>query len=138
MLEIRVMDAAPVRKTAGPKMKAWVEDKLSDNLERLFRCSKPCTLVPGWISDAGFDLPTSPSEEEEMVKMRPAFDKKKPDIDRELSALVCRAMWRDIWGDFVDVEEGEPRFWWEDEAVMQECMERETVFECGAIFAFKN
>lgn len=139
MLEIRIMDAAPVRKTAGPKMKAWIEDRVSVNLERLFRCSKPCTLVPGWVSDAGFDLPaTLPSEGEENVKLRCAFDKSPCDVNKEVSTLVGRELWKDIWGDFVEDVPGEPRWWWEDEEVMQECLERETVFECGSIFAFKN
>lgn len=139
MLEIRIMDAAPMRKTAGPKMKMWIEDRLSVNLERLFRCSKPCTLVPGWISDAGFDLPTTlPSEGEENVKLRCAFDQSSSDVNKELSTLVGRELWKDIWGEFVDDVPGEPRWWWEDEEVVNECLERKSVFECGAIFAFKN
>ncbi len=56
LLEIRIMDAAPVRKTTGPLMRSWVEDRLSNNLERLFRCSKPCLLVPVWLKDADFEL----------------------------------------------------------------------------------
>lgn len=139
MLEIRIMDAAPVRKTAGPRMKAWIEDRLSVNLERMFRCSKPCTLVPGWLSDAGFDLPASlPSQGEENVKLRCAFDRESSDVDRELSTMVGRALWKDIWGGFVDEDPDEPHWWWEDEEVMKECLERDTVFECGSIFAFKK
>ena len=139
MLEIRIMDAAPVRKTAGPKMKAWIEDRLSLNLEKLFRCSKPCTLVPSWVADAGFDLPaTRPSEGDENVKLRCAFDTDSSEVDGELSTLVGRALWRDLWGGFVEDLPDEPRWWWEDEEVMAECLERQTVFECGAIFAFKK
>lgn len=139
MLEIRIMDAAPIRKTTGPKMKAWIEDRLSLNLERLFRCSKPCTLVPSWVTDAGFHVPTiDPSEGEQNVKLRCAFDKRSSDVDGELSTLVGRALWQTIWGDFVDDIPGEPRWWWEDEEVMKECLECQTVFECGAIFAFKK
>ncbi|KAH7130647.1 hypothetical protein B0J11DRAFT_548914 [Dendryphion nanum] len=124
MLEIRIMDAAPLRKTAGPKMKAWIEDRLSLNLERLFRCSKPCTLIPSWVTDAGFDLPiTHPSEGEQNMQLPCAYETSTADVDAELAML--------------DVPD-EPRWWWEDEEVMRECLERKTVFECGAIFAFKN
>ncbi|KAF2019005.1 hypothetical protein BU24DRAFT_458724 [Aaosphaeria arxii CBS 175.79] len=139
MLEIRIMDAAPLRKTSGPKMKAWIEDRLSLNLERLFRCSKPCTLVPGWIADAGFQLPAiNPTQGEQSMRMPCAYDAGSNDIDAELSCLVGRALWKDIWGQFVDDEPGESRWWWEDEEVMKECLERGTVLDCGAIFAFKN
>jgi len=139
MLEIRIMDAAPMRWTAGPKMKAWIEDRVSMNLERLFRCSKPCTLVPGWVADAGFKLPSSfASKGDENMKLRCASEPNTADVDAELSTLVGRALWRDIWGDFVDDIPGEPRWWWEDEEVMKECLERQTAFECGSIFAFKD
>jgi hypothetical protein len=139
MLEIRIMDAAPVRRTSGAKMKTWLEDRLSLNLERLFRCSKPCTLVPAWVIDAGFDLPaTSAVDGDENMMLPCAFDKLSCDVDVELSALVGRALWRDIWGEFVDDVPEEPRWWWEDEEILKECLERRTVFECGSIFAFKN
>ncbi|KAF2120538.1 hypothetical protein BDV96DRAFT_671612 [Lophiotrema nucula] len=141
MLEIRIMDAAPVRKTAGPKMRAWIEDRLSLNLERLFRCSKPCTLIPGWVTDAGFDLAISRlsmGSNNLNMKLPCAFNGKATDVDTELSAMVGRALWRDIWGEFVDDIPGEPRWWWEDEEVMQECRELNTVFECGSIHAFKT
>ncbi|KAF2740012.1 hypothetical protein EJ04DRAFT_263602 [Polyplosphaeria fusca] len=141
MLEIRIMDAAPVRKTTGPKMRAWIEDRLALNLEKLFRCSKPCTLVPSWLTEAGFDLPVSRlsmGENNMNMRLPCAYAGNKSDVDSELSALVGRALWRDIWGDFVDDIPGEPQWWWEDVEVMQECRERNTVFECGAIFAFKT
>ncbi|KAF1994615.1 hypothetical protein P154DRAFT_526960 [Amniculicola lignicola CBS 123094] len=139
MLEIRIMDAAPVRQTAGPKMRAWIEDRLSLNLERLFRCSKPCMLVPGWVEDAGFALSASriPCQEQNM-KLPCTVDLESSDVEGELSMLIGRALWRDIWGGFVDDMPGEPRWWWEDEEVMKECRQRQTVFECGALFAFKE
>ncbi|KAF2264589.1 hypothetical protein CC78DRAFT_616740 [Lojkania enalia] len=141
MLEIRIMDAAPVRKTTGPRMRAWIEDRVSLNLEKLFRCSKPCTLVPGWVTDAGFDLPVSRlsmGEYDMNMKLPCSFDEASSDVDGELSTLIGRALWKDIWGEYVDDLPGEPRWWWEDEEVMQECLKYKTVFECGAIYAFKT
>ena len=139
LLEIRIMDAAPVRKTAGPKMRAWIEDRLSLNLERLFRCSKPCMLVPSWVADAGFDLATDEHfDGEQNMKLPCAYDEALSDVDGELATLVGRALWRDIWGGFVDDVPEEPRWWWEDDEVMQECLTHQTVFECGSIFAYKT
>ncbi|KAF2686530.1 hypothetical protein K458DRAFT_362655 [Lentithecium fluviatile CBS 122367] len=137
MLEIRNMDAAPVRKTAGPKMRAWIEDRLSLNLERQFRCSKPCMLVPGWVSDAGFELLT-PTDGVGVMKLPCAFDPYSFDVDAELKTMVGRALWKDIWGSFIEPDPVEVAWWWEDEGVMQECLERQTVFECGAIYAYKR
>lgn len=136
LLEIRIMDAAPLRKTTGPLMRTWIEDRLSVSLERLFRCSKPCLLVPGWLTDAGFAL-TDP-EGDHNVTLPCAFDQTSTDVDKELSAIIGRSLWKDIWGDFVDDVPGEPKWWWEDEEIVQECLARQTVFECRAIFAYKN
>jgi SAM-dependent methyltransferase len=136
MLEIRIMDAAPVRKTAGPKMRGWIEDRLSINLERHFRCSKPCMLIPAWVKDAGFEL--AHSTEAQIMRLPCATAKDVVDVDVELKANIGRALWKNIWGEFVDDDPDEARWWWEDEEVMQECLERQTVFECGAIFAHKK
>ncbi|KAF2638146.1 hypothetical protein P280DRAFT_551789 [Massarina eburnea CBS 473.64] len=137
MLEIRVMDAAPVRKTAGPKMKAWIEDRLAINLERHFRCSKPCMLMPGWVQEAGFELANS-ADAAQVMRLPCAVDSSTADVDMELKTRVGWALWKGIWGEYVDEEPGEAKWWWEDEEVMQECLERQTVFECGAIFAHKR
>jgi hypothetical protein len=135
LLEIRIMDASPVRKTAGPLLRMWIEDRLSINLEKLFRCSKPCLLVPNWLGEAGFDLQTHGDAN---VTLPCAFDSSSTDVNEELSAVIGRALWRSLWGDFVDVVPDEPKWWWEDEDIIQECCERQTVFECRAIFAYKR
>jgi hypothetical protein len=139
MLELRIMDAAPMRKTAGPNMRAWIEDRLSVNLERSFRCSKPCMLMPNWVADAGFDLANVDfSNAERTMKLPCAYDARSSNIDAELATLIGQALWKDIWGGFVDDIPGEPRWWWENEELMQECLEHQTVFECGSVFAFKQ
>jgi hypothetical protein len=135
-MEIRLMDATPVRKTAGPLMRVWIEDRLSVNLERLFRCSKPCLLVPGWLKEAGFDL--GASEVEQNVALPCAFDPNSANIDEELSTIIGRSFWRDIWGSLTDNAPEQPRWWWEDEEIVQECLQRKTVFECRTIYAYKR
>lgn len=133
LLEIRIMDAAPVRKTAGPLLRTWIDDRLSVNLERLFRCSKPCSLVPSWLADAGFELfdPVGSTS----ITLPCAFDSSSKDVDKELSTVVARTLWKDVWGTFVDDVPGEPKWWWEDQNIVRECLERQTSIECRAIFA---
>jgi hypothetical protein len=136
LFEIRIMDAAPVRQTAGPLLRMWIDDRLSVNLERLFRCSKPCLLVPSWLEDAGFDLSLLDSDSN--INLPCAFDTHSTDVDKELSTIIGRSLWRDIWGSFVDNITGEARWFWEDESIMEECLKRKTVFECRTILACKR
>jgi len=136
LLEVRIMDAAPVRKTAGPLLRTWIDDRLSVNLERLFRCSKPCSLVPTWLADAGFDMVNSDSKSS--VTLPCAIGSTPMDVNKELSTLIGREMWREVWGSFVDDVPGESRWWWEDRDIVQECLERKTVLECRAIYAYRK
>ncbi|KAF1915042.1 hypothetical protein BDU57DRAFT_595683 [Ampelomyces quisqualis] len=135
LIDIRILDPAPVRKTAGPLLRAWIDDRLSLSLERLFRCSKPCSLVPSWLENAGFEM-TDPDGITN-VTLPCAFDSLSADVDKELSVVIGRALWKDLWGSFVDEVPGEPKWWWEDEDIIRECLEHQTVLECRAIFAFK-
>jgi hypothetical protein len=135
-LEIRVMDAAPVRKTAGPLMRMWIEDRLSVNLERLFRCSKPCSLVPGWLEDAGYKMIARAKDETDTLPC--AFNPDTSNVGEELSTIIGRAFWKDIWGRFVDDAPDEVKWWWDDEEIVQECLRRQTVFECRTILAYKT
>ncbi|RMZ69042.1 hypothetical protein GMOD_00002948 [Pyrenophora seminiperda CCB06] len=135
-LEIRIMDAAPVRHTTGPRMRMWIEDRLAINLERDFRCSKPCLLVPGWLADAGFEVVDQ--NDDQKTTLPCAFDPNPATIDQELSTIIGRAFWKDIWGCFVDDVPGEPKWWWEDEEIVEECVRRQTLLECKTIFAYKR
>lgn len=135
LLEIRIMDAVPLRRTAGPMMRMWIEDRLSVNLEKLFRCSKPCSLVPGWLVDAGFELS---AEDDKSLNLPCAFDRNSNDVDAELSTMIGQALWKDIWGPFVDDLPDEPKWWWEEEIIVQECLKRKTVLECRSLVAYKN
>ncbi|CAN9159482.1 hypothetical protein CC77DRAFT_782783 [Alternaria alternata] len=135
-LEIRIMDAAPVRKTTGPLMRMWIEDRLSVNLERDFRCSKPCSLVPSWLTAAGFEMLVQ--EDDQSMTLPCAIDPDAANVNDELSMIIGRAFWKDIWGSFVDDAQDEPKWWWEDEEIVQECVKRQTLLECRTIFAYKR
>lgn len=135
LLEIRIMDAAPVRRTAGPLMRMWIEDRLSVNLERLFRCSKPCSLVSSWLAEAGFQLCEDNDQE---LQLPCAYDSASNDVEKELSTMIGQALWKDIWGSFVDDFPDEPKWWWEEEIIVQECLKRKTVLEYRSLYAYKR
>lgn len=136
LLELRIMDAAPVRKTAGPLLQTWIDERLSTNLERLFRCSKPCSLVPDWLSDAGFEIASGTHRSSMLLPC--AIDELTTDINEELSAIIGKALWKDTWGGFVDETTVEHKWWWEDEAIMEECLKHRTMLGCRAIYAYKK
>ncbi len=136
LLEIRIMDAAPVRKTTGPLMRSWVEDRLSTNLERLFRCSKPCLLVPVWLKDAGFELCDEAASQ--AVTLPCATVPFCTDPEKELTTAIARCLWKTTWGSFVDDVSDEPKWWWEDAEIVQECLVRQTQIECRTVFAYKR
>ncbi|KAL5120254.1 hypothetical protein ACEQ8H_001812 [Pleosporales sp. CAS-2024a] len=136
LMEIGIMDASPVRTTSGPLLQSWIEDRMSTNIERQFRCSKPCSLVPVWLADAGFDL--SDADGNTSVTLPCAVDDSSATVDAKLSAVVGRAMWRDAWGSFIDSTAGESRWWWDEENIVQECLERQTNFQFRVIFAYRR
>ncbi|KAL6706510.1 hypothetical protein ACN47E_005449 [Coniothyrium glycines] len=136
IFEIRIMDAVPLRNTAGPLMRMWIEDRLSVELERLFRCSKPSSLVPTWLEAAGFEIATL--EHNSNVTLPCAFDSASSDVEEELAMMIGRTFWKDLWGPFVVDSTNETRWWWEDEAIIQECLQRDTRLECRSIFARKR
>jgi hypothetical protein len=130
------MDAAPVRKTTGPLLRTWIDDRLSINLERLFRCSKPCLLIPDWLADAGFEL--SEPDGISKVALPCAFDSSSTDVNSELSTIVGRGLWQNVWGAFVEEVLEKSNWWWEDQDIVQECLERQTVLECRVLFAYRK
>ena len=67
-----------------------------------------------------------------------AFDGASSDIDMELCATIGRALWKDVWGSFVEGDAEEPQWWWDDQNIVRECLERKTMFECRAICAYKK
>ncbi|KAF1809922.1 hypothetical protein P152DRAFT_476055 [Eremomyces bilateralis CBS 781.70] len=64
-LELRIVDPMPVRGTAGPKLRSWLEERLAMGLESNFRCQRPAQLVPGWVTQAGLRLITARDLEKE-------------------------------------------------------------------------
>lgn len=128
------------------------------SLERQFRCMNPSRLFPVWLSDArlratgstitttnfyacpldnssaassqssvdGFVITNGGSEVEEKGK---PFT--KSDCRRELKSQVGRMLWRETWGAFVESD----KWWWDDDAIVEECERLGTVWEYAVIDA---
>ncbi|KAH7032856.1 uncharacterized protein B0I36DRAFT_320178 [Microdochium trichocladiopsis] len=55
-------------------------------------------------------------------------------VKEELRCLTARMLWQDVWGPFVKAE----RWWWDDHAIVQECVEFGTRWEYSHIIAVKE
>lgn len=177
------MDPLPDASSAGPKMRAWMEDNLILNLETQFRCLKPGRLLPIWLKDAGFAVPAAlsksaserpgtaidgattysanmtpplspplsalpvPPAASRVTRLKfPALakgeggyaargtveEKGKRELGM-LSATVGRMLWREIWGSYVTGD----KWWWEDEAIVEECKRLGTRWEVSIWEALK-
>jgi SAM-dependent methyltransferase len=141
VLELRLLDPSPERETLGPRLAAWLEARALVGLEEAFRCARPALLVPRWAREAGFvgvDGAAAPQ-----VARRPrlpaAVGAAAEDRVGAVGALALRDLWRAVWGEFVVPAEGESevRWWWEDEEVVKECVEKGTRWAVGKFVAMK-
>jgi len=74
----------------------------------------------------GFIITNGGREVEEKGKTLTKFDGR-----RELKSQVGRMLWRETWGAFVEGD----KWWWEDEAIIEECERLGTVWEYAVIEA---
>jgi hypothetical protein len=147
VLELRVMDATPVRSTMGPKLRTWMEERLELGLEERFKTARPTSLMKGWVKSAGFQLVESGSQDADnnasnakvtqLLQLPTVFQTDLEDLETELAVLTARGIWMDMWGDDLLEVKGTPKWWWEDESIAHECRERGTMFEIGVLVALK-
>jgi hypothetical protein len=154
---LTIMDPCPATATLGPKLRAWLDDNLLLNLEKQFRCTSPGRLLPIWMREAGFAIPslagTSATDEAAMAKgarvTRMSFSAVKQgkeesgdDDDNgnaearegELKTLAGCMLWREMWGGFAETRS----WWWEDAAVLDECRSYGTRWDCALVRAVKE
>jgi SAM-dependent methyltransferase len=141
VLELRLLDPSPERETMGPRLAAWLEARALLALEERFRCARPGTLVPRWAREAGFvgvDGAAAPAVGRRL-RLPAAVGEGDEDRVTAVGALALRDLWRGAWGEFVVLAEGETevRWWWEDEEVVRECVEKGTRWVVGKLVAMK-
>jgi hypothetical protein len=95
------------------------------NLEKHFRCTSPGRLLPIWLKDARFSCQAT------VIKFW-ATGKEEGD-HAELTAVIGKMLWKEMWGGYLDGK----KWWWDDEAVMEECDRMETRWECSLVEAVK-
>jgi hypothetical protein len=156
VLELRLMDATPERRSMGPLLASWLEDRLLLGLEQDFKCQRPVMLVPRWAHDAGFiPLPIKndadgdkESSEKRKGNMGLARCLRLPaaasnahsnhrDIVGQVGVLVSRALWKDTWGAYVNDDYHE-HWWWENPEIIDECREWNTTWDVGTMFVMKE
>lgn len=59
---------------------------------------------------------------------------KPSEIRKELRCEVSRMLWQEIWGSFVHAD----RWWWDEEDIVQECLELGTFWQYSHIVAVKE
>jgi hypothetical protein len=116
--------------TLGPLLRAWLEKHLVLNLEKNFRCMNPGRLLQVWLEETGFSCAELGSST--VIKFN---GEKSEECDvPELTVLVGRMLWKEIWGGFVEGE----RWWWDDGEVLKECEMLGTRWECVFVEAVKR
>jgi len=138
-LHLTVIDPAPVRTTVGPRMQAWLDERLLLNLQRHFRCMSPSQLLPSWLADAQLR-----GEGSMITKLKfPAVtswpsgaapDNAEAEIAVELRSEVARMLWNEVWGQYVTAD----KWWWEDSDIIDECRRLDTYWEVRMIEAVKQ
>jgi len=151
-LHLTVIDPAPVRATVGPRMQAWLDERLLLNLQRHFRCMSPSQLLPSWLADAQLR-----GEGSMITKLKfPAVtlsglgpgaacgdgrsggrngaENQDVEVEAELRSEVARMLWNEVWGQYVTAD----KWWWEDSDILEECRRLDTYWEVRMIEAVKQ
>lgn len=88
----------------------------------------------GW----GFPYTASTSTDSLGWMERDELWKGEVGVDAQVGSLVLRSLWRDVWGEFVDVGWRDQKWWWEDGDLVKECVQYNTRWEIGTLVAVKG
>ncbi|KAI1462449.1 hypothetical protein F4805DRAFT_474387 [Annulohypoxylon moriforme] len=138
-LHLTLIDPQPISSSMGPKLRQWLFEKLLIQLEKRCRTTYPSGTFPAWLAVAklrGFGSTiTTVSVRAVHECATPMEDTKNTTaVESELRCLIARMLWQEIWGKFVHAD----RWWWEEEDIVQECIERGTYWQYSHIVAVKN
>lgn len=137
-LHLTLIDPQPISSTTGPKLRKWLFENLLINLEQSFRTTYPSGTFPDWLAQAQLRGKGS-SIHTVRVKAVPNNDKHASQDHGaapkdELRCLAARMLWQEVWGRFVKAE----RWWWDDAAIVQECIMLNTKWEYAHILGVKD
>ncbi|KAI1391337.1 uncharacterized protein F4822DRAFT_442341 [Hypoxylon trugodes] len=138
-LHLTLIDPQPVSASMGPKMRQWLFENLLIQLEKKCRTTYPSGTFPAWLAVAklrgyGSTLTTVSVRAVHEGATATEETKDQASVESELRCLTARMLWQEIWGKFVHAD----RWWWEEEDIVQECIERGTYWQYSHIVAVKN
>ncbi|PHH61231.1 hypothetical protein CDD81_665 [Ophiocordyceps australis] len=146
-LHLTLIDPLPYADTLGSRLHAWLERHLLLNLDRHHRCLSPCATLPRWLAEASLRAPGSTRTTVRFFATPDSIRRRRRDpdparerlqADREtrarLRSLVGRMLWRQVWGAFVTADS----WWWDDPAIVDECLQLGTFWEYHLIEAVKD
>ncbi|KAI1750106.1 hypothetical protein F4782DRAFT_262328 [Xylaria castorea] len=131
-LHLTIIDPQPVPTSMGPKLRQWLFTYLLINLEQEFRTTWPSKTFPAWLAygnlrgkGSTIATITVPAIYEGSCEM---------DVKSKLRCVTSRLLWQEVWGRFV----GASRWWWDEEEIVQECVELGTHWQYSHIIAVKG
>ncbi|KAI1876595.1 hypothetical protein JX265_004121 [Neoarthrinium moseri] len=138
-LYLTIIDPEPESTSMGPKLRQWMIDKLTINLERMCRTTVPSRTLPAWLAvrrlrGKGSTISTRsvPAVPEGLTKIQGVKDQSS--IEVELRCLVMRMLWQEVWGSFVHAK----TWWWEEQDIVDECIELGTYWKYSHVVAVKE
>ncbi|KAL7625552.1 hypothetical protein AAE478_004772 [Parahypoxylon ruwenzoriense] len=138
-LHLTLIDPQPVSSSMGPKLRQWLFEKLLIQLEKRCRTTYPSGTFPAWLAVAklrGFGSTITTVSVRAIYEPAVTVDstKDRTSAESELRCLIARMLWQEIWGKHVHAD----RWWWEEEDIVQECIERGTYWQYSHIVAVKG
>ncbi|KAK5995876.1 hypothetical protein PT974_04294 [Cladobotryum mycophilum] len=146
-LHLTLIDPLPRAGTMGPRMRAWIERNLLQNLAKQSRCMSPSTLFPHLLGEVGlrgkgsiltttkfYALPESTRSQDEDPDTEVEKLRAESEAKAEVRSLVGRMFWVEVWGAHVTAD----NWWWEEQACVQECLELGTFWEYHTIRGVKG
>lgn len=144
---LMLVDPMPRSGTMGQLLRKWLERNLLVNLEKQSRCLSPSTVFPRWLGEAGLRGPgstlttikfyaTPQSAHEKDVDPDPSIQQTRSDRQTEakIRSLAGRSFWQEVWGTYVTAD----KWWWEDDACVEECLQLGTFWEYRVIEGVKD
>ncbi|KAI2609288.1 hypothetical protein GGR54DRAFT_651861 [Hypoxylon sp. NC1633] len=138
-LYLTLIDPQPVSSSMGPKLRQWLFEKLLIQLEKRCRTTYPSGTFPAWLAVAklrgfGSTITTVSVRAVHEPATETEDGEDKATAENELRCLIARMLWQEIWGKYVHAD----RWWWEEDDIIQECIERGTYWQYSHIVAVKN
>lgn len=148
VFKLTVIDPVPHLHTIGENMAAWMNKYLLPNIETKGISKEPCQLFPNLLGEASLRGAGSRRTKTKFYALPesarscrrdpdPSLEKLREDLETkaELRSLVGRVLWTEVWGDHVSPKPA--KWWWEDQACMDECRALGTFWEFHVIDAMK-